>query len=41
MRRLSAQELRRRHLPTTTQFIPLLERGQKEDVFAPTSPRPG
>src|SRR6266516_2095049 len=33
MRRLSAQELRRRHLPMTTQFIPLLERGQKEGVF--------
>ena len=31
--RLSAQELRRRHLPMTTQFIPLLERGQKEGVF--------
>ena len=26
--RLSAKELRRRHLPMTTQFIPLLERGQ-------------
>jgi len=33
MRRLSAQELRRRHLPVTTQFIPLLERGQQEGVF--------
>jgi AcrR family transcriptional regulator len=33
MNRLSAQELRRRHLPMTTQFIPLLERGQAEDVF--------
>ena len=33
MRRLSAQELRRRHLPMTTQFIPLLERGQQEGVF--------
>ena len=31
--RLSAQELRRRHLPVTTQFIPLLERGQAEGVF--------
>lgn len=31
--RLSAQELRRRHLPMTTQFIPLLERGQAEGVF--------
>src|SRR5207245_1250416 len=27
MRRLSAKELRRRHLPMTTQFIPLLQRG--------------
>jgi AcrR family transcriptional regulator len=33
MRRLSAKELRRRHLPMTTQFIPLLERGQQEGVF--------
>src|SRR2546421_10951938 len=33
MRRLSAQELRRRHLPMTTQFIPLLERGQTEAAF--------
>jgi AcrR family transcriptional regulator len=33
MRRRSAQELRRRHLPMTTQFIPLLERGQQEGVF--------
>ncbi len=33
MRRLSAQELRRRHLPMTTQFLPLLERGQKKGVF--------
>src|SRR5438309_7699038 len=31
--RLSAKELRRRHLPMTTQFIPLLERGQEEGVF--------
>jgi AcrR family transcriptional regulator len=31
--RLSAKELRRRHLPVTTQFIPLLERGQAEGVF--------
>jgi len=30
--RLSAKELRRRHLPMTTQFIPLLERGQAEAV---------
>jgi len=33
MRRLSAQELRRRHLPMTTQFIPLLERGQADGIF--------
>ena len=33
MSRLSAKELRRRHLPMTTQFIPLLERGQAEGVF--------
>ena len=33
MNRLSARELRRRHLPMTTQFIPLLERGQAEGVF--------
>jgi TetR/AcrR family transcriptional regulator, mexCD-oprJ operon repressor len=31
--RLSAKELRRRHLPMTRQFIPLLERGQAEGVF--------
>jgi AcrR family transcriptional regulator len=31
--RLSAKELRRRHLPMTTQFIPLLERGQAEGAF--------
>jgi AcrR family transcriptional regulator len=31
--RLSAKELRRRHLPITTQFIPLLERGQARGVF--------
>ena len=31
--RLSAKELHRRHLPVTTQFIPLLERGQAEGVF--------
>lgn len=31
--RLSAKELRRRHLPVTTQFMPLLERGQAEGVF--------
>ena len=33
MNRLSAQELRRRHLPMTKQFIPLLERGQAAGVF--------
>jgi TetR/AcrR family transcriptional regulator, mexCD-oprJ operon repressor len=31
--RLSAQELRRRHLPITTQIVPLLERGQADGVF--------
>jgi AcrR family transcriptional regulator len=31
--RLSAKELRRRHIPMTTQFIPLLERGQADGVF--------
>jgi AcrR family transcriptional regulator len=31
--RLSAKELRRRHLPVTTQFMPLLERGQAEGIF--------
>jgi AcrR family transcriptional regulator len=31
--RLSARELRRRHLPVTTQFAPLIERGQKEGAF--------
>ena len=31
--RLSAKELRRRHLPVTTQIVPLLERGQAEGVF--------
>src|SRR4249919_3048596 len=31
--RLSAKELRRRHLPMTTQIVPLLERGQQEGVF--------
>jgi AcrR family transcriptional regulator len=33
LNRLSAKELHRRHLPVTTQFIPLLERGQAEGVF--------
>ena len=31
--RLSAKELRRQHLPITTQYIPLLERGQAAGVF--------
>lgn len=31
--RLSARELRRRHLPVTRQIVPLLERGQAEGVF--------
>jgi AcrR family transcriptional regulator len=31
--RLSAKELRRRHLPVTAQIVPLLERGQAEGVF--------
>ena len=31
--RLSTKELHRRHLPITTQFIPLLERGQAMGVF--------
>jgi AcrR family transcriptional regulator len=31
--RLSAKELRRRHLPVTTQLAPLIERGQKKGVF--------
>ncbi len=31
--RLSAKELRRRHLPVTTQLAPLIERGQKEGLF--------
>ena len=31
--RLSAKELRRRHLPMTTQIVPLLKRGQAEGVF--------
>jgi AcrR family transcriptional regulator len=31
--RLSVAELRRRHLPITTQLAPLIERGQKEGVF--------
>jgi AcrR family transcriptional regulator len=31
--RLSAEELHRRHLPMTTQLIPLIERGQKKGAF--------
>jgi AcrR family transcriptional regulator len=31
--RLSAKELHRRHLPVTTLFAPLIERGQKQGVF--------
>ncbi len=31
--RLSAKELHRRHLPITTQIVPLLERGRAEGVF--------
>ena len=31
--RLSPQELYRRHLPMTSQFAPLIERGQKAGVF--------
>src|SRR5881628_559588 len=31
--RLSAKELHRRHLPITTQIVPLLERGQADGVF--------
>ena len=33
MNRLTAQELRRRHLPMTNQFLPLVERGQADGVF--------
>ena len=31
--RLSAKELHRRHEPVMTQFVPLIERGQKKGVF--------
>jgi TetR/AcrR family transcriptional regulator, mexCD-oprJ operon repressor len=31
--RLSAKELHRRHQPVMTQFVPLIERGQKKGVF--------
>jgi TetR/AcrR family transcriptional repressor of mexCD-oprJ operon len=33
MNRLSTKELHRRHLPVTTQLVPLIERGQAEGVF--------
>jgi TetR/AcrR family transcriptional regulator, mexCD-oprJ operon repressor len=33
MNRLSTKELRRRHLPMTTQLVPLIERGQGAGVF--------
>lgn len=36
--RLSAKELHRRHLPVTTQFAPLIERGQRKGVFRPDLP---
>src|SRR5690348_13801085 len=31
--RLSAKELHRRHLPVMQQFVPLIERGQKQGTF--------
>src|SRR6476646_2741280 len=31
--RLSVEELRRRHLPMTSQLVPLIERGQSQGVF--------
>ena len=31
--RLSTKELHRRHLPMTTQLVPLIERGQADGVF--------
>ena len=31
--RLSAKDLHRRHLPVMTQFVPLIERGQRKGVF--------
>jgi AcrR family transcriptional regulator len=31
--RLSVEELHRRHLPMTSQIVPLIERGQKKGVF--------
>ena len=33
LNRLSTKELHRRHLPMTTQLVPLIERGQAEGVF--------
>jgi TetR/AcrR family transcriptional regulator, mexCD-oprJ operon repressor len=36
--RLSTAELRRRHLPVMTQFLPLIERGQHDGVFRPDVP---
>ena len=36
--RLSAEELRRRHLPVLDQLQPLIERGQKRGVFRPDLP---
>src|SRR4051812_8965672 len=33
MNRLSTKELRRRHLPMTSQLVPLFERGQAAGVF--------
>ena len=36
--RLSAEELRRRHLPVLQQLQPLIERGQEQGVFRPDLP---
>jgi AcrR family transcriptional regulator len=36
--RLTAEELRRRHLPVLDQLQPLIERGQKQGVFRPDLP---
>jgi AcrR family transcriptional regulator len=36
--RLSAEELRRRHLPVLDQLQPLIERGQKQGAFRPDLP---
>lgn len=36
--RLSAKELHRRHQPVMTQFVPLIERGQKKGVFRADRP---